>query len=173
MMGRVLIFFLFVAFNSAVAQDSLEAERTKSCVEEEFAFYAPEDFGYKRDSEYAQPLSFSIKIPRNPQGFYHNNVLFGFYYKNSERIFINTRVFGKDSLIFRKEKLGGTDASMILNKRFHQFYEDSVYNTIQDFVLEDRCNYLININRNVILLLNILPENLECYLITAQSFREI
>lgn len=173
MKNCTFLFIVILNSNFVVAQVPIDIASSDTCMKEEFVFYAPKGVEYRRDNEYDNPISFSVNIPEDALNFYYNNILFGFYYTKSERIFISTRIFDEDTSFFIVEKLSEGDAFILLNQRFKQFFEDSVYSSIHDFILDERYNYSINIDGNIILLLNILPVNIDCYLNSVRSFSEI
>lgn len=133
-----------------------------------FTFKVTETFGYRADDDFSRPISFAVLLPENRVKTLHTNTQFCFFFEDSVQIIVETRLWGKDSLLTTGYEISRERAEAILVNHFSMFNDDRT-STIP---LDSRIHYITIKNGNRILLINIKEEELERFISCANSFTE-
>lgn len=165
-----LISVLF--FNELYAQRSDSALTKDTQYLEEFCFINSKNNGFIRNGIKSDLVSFKIQLPKQRTEVCLNKLQFVFLFSDSVYVLIETRPFEVDSIINGTERIEMLKAYEI-QWRFLDCYDNYNKGYLILNISEDRIHYLIRKRGNIIVLLNVKPENLDFYLASANSFTEI
>lgn len=138
-----------------------------------FTFKVIEPFGYRADEDFSRPVSFTILLPKNRVKTLHTNTQFVFFFEDSAQMIVETRLWGKDSLLTTEYEISHERAEAILVNHFSMFYDDIDSGFHSIIPLDSRIHHATIKNGNRILLINIKDVKLEGFISCANSFTEI
>lgn len=138
----------------------------------DFNFIASEEIYYRRDNQVAAPISFSMQVPSGRENLFYNNTRFGFFYPDSEIMFLKTRLFNHDSSDFETIELSRLDAEENVFKFFNPVFQEQDIEYADSRALEGRRHFMIKYQGNIFILYNLKNENINCFKSSVRSFKE-